>query len=315
MIYTITLNPAIDRLMRITGRLTKKKTNRVTESEFDLGGKGLHVSHALTKFGVENLALGFIGSENRKLMEAILAEKKVRHHLFVEERASTRECMIFIDEADEGSLMITGCGFRVSEGNHQRLIRFLDRHVTSRDYAVIAGSMPPGYTCAKLEEILSILKKKSCFIACDLSGSALAAAVEMKVDFIKPNQHEAGELFYGKEMPLLEMLSRLGEKIGYVVISLGKDGCYATRGGRMYHVSVPAVREQNDTGAGDVFVGAFISQLAKKADFHDSLRYAAACSASKVTKHNCTDFDIQEAESFFSQITITELGEAHHVIP
>ncbi|WFA05132.1 1-phosphofructokinase family hexose kinase [Bacillus sp. HSf4] len=314
MIYTITLNPAIDRLIKTTGRLTRKKTNRVAETEYDLGGKGLHVSHALSKFGVANQALGFIGSENRTLMEAILTDKKVSHHLFVEEGASTRECIVLLDETDEGSLMITGDGFPVSEENHQRLIRFIDRHVTPNDSVVMAGSLPPGYTNAKLKEILAALKRKGCFIACDLSGEALCLAVELGVDFIKPNQHEAEELFSGQRLSLLEKLRLLADKIDYVVISLGRDGCYASRNGRIYRVTSAAVHERNDTGAGDVFVGAFMAQLVQKADFQTMLRYAVACAASKAAKQNCTDFDMSEAESLFSQIIITELGDDHRVI-
>ena len=52
MIYTITLNPAIDRLIKVKGTLTKKRTNRAHQVEYDLGGKGLHVSNVLTKFKI-----------------------------------------------------------------------------------------------------------------------------------------------------------------------------------------------------------------------------------------------------------------------
>ncbi len=40
MIYTITLNPAIDRLLFIQGELEKRKTNRVKKTEFDCGERG-----------------------------------------------------------------------------------------------------------------------------------------------------------------------------------------------------------------------------------------------------------------------------------
>ncbi|ALC83006.1 MULTISPECIES: 1-phosphofructokinase family hexose kinase [Bacillus] len=314
MIYTITLNPAIDRLIKVRGSLTKKKTNRVNNTEFDLGGKGLHVSHVLTKFRIENQALGFIGENNLEQMKKILEIKEINHQLFVEKGASTRECIVIVDDSHNGSMMVTEDGFHVSDENHQLLIDFIQQQVTSKDMAIIAGSLPPDYTLQKLKEIMRMLKKKGCFIGCDLSGEALTAAVEMEVDFIKPNQFEAEELFANQESHFVDNIRKLAKKIAYVVVSLGKDGSYVVHGEEMYRVLPPQIKERNDTGAGDVFVGAFLAQLAKGADLQTVIRYATGCSASKVTKSDCTSFDIHEAEGFFNEITIFQMGENQHVI-
>lgn len=309
MIYTITLNTAIDRLITVQGALTRKRSNRVKDIELDLGGKGLHVSHALTKFGVENLALGYIGSENKKLMEEILRSKNINHHLLVEEGVSTREAIVILDETDQGSMMITENGFPVSEENHQKLLQFIHQNVTPQDIVIVAGSLPPNYTIKRFMEIIDACKESGCFLACDVSGKALSAVVKTGVHFIKPNQHEV-EVLLKSDEDLLSKIHELARNIEYMVVSLGKDGSYVAHDGRIYHVTPPAVIENNDTGAGDVFVGAFIAQLAKGADLETVVKYATGCSASKVTKQNSSDFDIGEAEEYFSEIQIIEVGEA-----
>jgi 1-phosphofructokinase len=314
LIYTITLNPAIDRLIKVSGSLTKKKTNRVRETEVELGGKGLHVSHVLNKFRIENQALGFMGENNIEPMKEILERKEINHQLFVEMGASTRECLVIVDDTYDGSIMVTEKGFHVSEKNHQLLIDFIQEQIYSKDMAIIAGSLPPNYTISKLKELIKVLKDKGCFIGCDLSGKALAAAVEMEVDFIKPNQFEAEELFANRDAPFIDNIRELAKKIEYVVVSLGKDGSYVGHGEEVYRVQPPFVKEKNDTGAGDVFVGAFFAQLAKGADLNTMMKYGTGCSASKVTKADCTSFDIKEAEGFFNEITITKMGENQHVI-
>ncbi|MCB5237407.1 1-phosphofructokinase family hexose kinase [Niallia circulans] len=314
MIYTITLNPAIDRLIKIKGTLTKKRTNRAHQVEYDLGGKGLHVSNVLTKFNMENKALGYIGETNRPLMENILAKKNICHHLLVEDGASTRECIVVMDDTNAGSLMITENGFHVSKENHSKLIDFLHQFLTEKDIVVIAGSMPPNYTIAQLLEIINTIKNKKCFIACDLSGEALAAVVDMGINFIKPNQYEVEVLFQNNQTTLIQKIKELAIKIDYVVVSLGKDGSYVAHKDNLYQVTSPTVEERNDTGAGDVFVGSFIAQFVQGKDLKTIMKYATGCSASKVTKHNSTDFDIKEAESYFNRISIKKLGSDEDVV-
>ncbi|PAD39702.1 1-phosphofructokinase family hexose kinase [Terribacillus sp. 7520-G] len=307
MIYTVTLNPAIDRLIQTSGMLTKKKTNRVKTAEYDLGGKGFHVSHVLSKFGIENIALGFIGSENQLQMEKILRAKQVTHQLIVEKNASTRECIVLIDEESQGSTMVTGSGFRISRTNHEKLIFQLQKLLKKDDMLVLAGSLPPDYTLKQLKEIIDVGKRAGSFIACDLSGDALKLAVKMEVDFIKPNQFELEELLTPAMESMKDRLLVLNESVPYIAASFGEEGSYVVHAGEIYRVFPPKVKEVNDTGAGDVFVGSFLAQLALRANLETAIAYATACSASKVTKRNCTDFDLIQAGQMLPMIKIKKL--------
>jgi Fructose-1-phosphate kinase and related fructose-6-phosphate kinase (PfkB) len=60
MIYTITLNPALDRTIWLD-ELKQDDTNRILKEEKYAGGKGIDVSRVLLNFGVPNVALGFVG--------------------------------------------------------------------------------------------------------------------------------------------------------------------------------------------------------------------------------------------------------------
>ncbi|MBD1382803.1 1-phosphofructokinase family hexose kinase [Metabacillus arenae] len=307
MIYTITLNPAIDKIIEVDGHLTKKKTNRVRKHEYDLGGKGLHVSNVMNQFGVENTALGFIGERNERLMLKILDEKGIHHQLIREPDKETRECIVILDDSKDGSTMITGAGFEISYERFGKLLSFIQKKVQEEDVVVVAGSLPPDMCMTQFEQLLMQIKQTSCFLACDLSGDALKKAVEVGVDFIKPNQHEIQDLELPKDVPLIGQLEQLARNIQYVVVSLGEKGCYMAHKDSIYKIMAPAVEEVNDTGAGDVFVGAFIAQLAKRAPLETMIRYAVGCSASKVTHRNCTDFDIEHAKSLFQQIKIKQV--------
>ena len=59
MIYTVTLNPSIDYIVRMKN-FTKGITNRTRSEEFYVGGKGINVSFVLSELGVESTAFGFV---------------------------------------------------------------------------------------------------------------------------------------------------------------------------------------------------------------------------------------------------------------
>lgn len=63
MIYTVTLNPAIDLVVRLDGPLQAGTVNRAAGEEYVLGGKGVNVSGVLAELGCPSVALGFVAGE------------------------------------------------------------------------------------------------------------------------------------------------------------------------------------------------------------------------------------------------------------
>ena len=60
MIYTVTLNPAIDYIVRLD-HVETGAVNRMTSEDKFAGGKGINVSRVLKRLDIENTATGFIG--------------------------------------------------------------------------------------------------------------------------------------------------------------------------------------------------------------------------------------------------------------
>ena len=59
MIFTVTLNPSIDYVVRLD-KLTNGITNRTTSEEYYFGGKGINVSCVLAELGLDSTAYGFV---------------------------------------------------------------------------------------------------------------------------------------------------------------------------------------------------------------------------------------------------------------
>lgn len=307
MIYTITLNPAIDRLLFLEETLIKEKNNRLRKISYDLGGKGHHGSYTMSQLNVKNQALGFCGTTNKSKLEKILIQKGIDHDLIDVYGKPTRESYVILEAEVSGSILITEKGFHITSYDIELLNEQIRKKVNATDMVLIAGSLPPGYKLADLEELIKMLKKIGCFIACDLSGDALKKAVEMEVNFIKPNRFEIQELI-ALDNTTVENLKELSKKVEYVIVSKGSEGSLCSYARNIYQVSTPKVVAVNDTGAGDCFVGSFLSSLSLNKPLKNCLSFASACAASKVQHHDSTTFSVKEARILQKEVTVKKIN-------
>ena len=81
MIITITLNPALDRTLRIEHPLEVGKLNRSSSSHLEPGGKGINVSRAVKALGGNSIALGFTAGTNGRVMKDMLTAADIHYDL------------------------------------------------------------------------------------------------------------------------------------------------------------------------------------------------------------------------------------------
>ena len=74
MIYTVTLNPALDRTLTVPS-LRLGEVNRARAVRLDLSGKGINVSRALRLLGVPSRTIAFLGGgTGRAIRDGLAAE-------------------------------------------------------------------------------------------------------------------------------------------------------------------------------------------------------------------------------------------------
>ncbi|HDH52909.1 MAG TPA: 1-phosphofructokinase, partial [Nitrospirae bacterium] len=141
MIYTITLNPAMDRTIRVE-KIRTDDSNRIAEEQRYAGGKGIDVSRVLTTLGPVNKALGFVGGfageelEGRLLNEGIACD-------FVRISGETRTNII-VNEASTGNQTVFNArGPEIRPYELMQMIHKVEK-VEGPEIVVISGSLPPG---------------------------------------------------------------------------------------------------------------------------------------------------------------------------
>jgi 1-phosphofructokinase len=76
MIYTLTLNPSVDYIVKLESFQLGELNRTVNEAKFP-GGKGINVSTVLKQFGSKSKALGFIGGFTGAYIEQYLQNEEI----------------------------------------------------------------------------------------------------------------------------------------------------------------------------------------------------------------------------------------------
>ena len=72
LIYTLTLNPAMDKTVVIEN-LTTGSVNRIQSLRVDVGGKGINVSKCLKTLGTESVAAVILAGESGQYFQVLHA--------------------------------------------------------------------------------------------------------------------------------------------------------------------------------------------------------------------------------------------------
>lgn len=310
MIITVTLNSALDKIIFID-KLLKNTNNRSKKIRYDIGGKATHVSIVLSSMGIENLSTGFTAGENGKRVVKLLKDKNVKCDYVWQEGSETRVSTIIVPRYEEGSYMITESGFGIEKDSFKEFKQKLNDIVKEDDTVVFAGGPPPQISLKMYRELLQIVKYKKAKLVVDTNREWLSEAIKVKPYLIKPNEREFREIIGYNATTEDEFVQEIKRLVDYgievVALSLGKQGSIIGTKEKVIRVYPPKIKEVNDTGCGDVFLGGVVSMIAQGKDIGDVFRFATAISASKATKEGSSEFDIDQANEFLERVIIKEL--------
>lgn len=275
MIYTLTLNPAIDYVMQIK-TLNRGATNRSEAEEIQFGGKGVNVSVVAANLGLETTALGFIAGFTGEALDAAIAERGVKTDFIRLCRGNTR---INVKLKGEAETEINAQGPIITEKDIQKLYEKLER-IQSGDTLVLAGSVPASLSGNIYEDILARLGGRGIRFAVDTTGKRLTDTLKYHPFLIKPNRAELEEIC---ERPLdtderltKAALSLRRQGAVNVLVSLGGDGALlADEFGDIHRCQAIAGRAVNTVGAGDSMVAGFLAGAPRGYEYAFKLANAA----------------------------------------
>lgn len=275
MIYTVTLNPSIDFIVRLD-HLELGSVNRMTSDDKFAGGKGINVSRILQRLDVDNTATGFIGGFTGRFVEDGLTAEGIKTN-FVQVSEDTR-INVKIKAGEETE--INGAGPKISDEKFEELKAIL-AGLSSEDTVVFAGSAPSSLGNQVYNTLIPIAKKAGAEVVCDFEGQTLLDSLNYQPLLVKPNNHELADIF-GVELNGLEDIEKYAREIlakgaKNVIISMAGDGALLVTPEAAYFAKPIKGTVKNSVGAGDSMVAGFTGEYVKSGDPIEALKWGVAC--------------------------------------
>lgn len=303
MIYTVTLNPSIDYIVRVEG-LRLGSLNRMDSNLKLPGGKGVNVSRILNQLRIDNCALGFLGGFTGDFIQKWLEAEGSKSN-FTNIADDTR-INIKLKHGEETE--INGIGPII---NMAEIASFFEKFDVMKqgDIVVLSGSIPPSIGSDFYDQIIAKCEAMDVAFAIDTTGDSLLNTLRRGPFLIKPNHHELAELF-GVTFSGIEDIIFYGKKcleLGakHVIVSMAGDGALLFVEDKVYRSNTPIGAVNNSVGAGDSMIGGFIGTYTKNQDVLEAFKVAVATGSATAFS---TDLATCEAiQKLIPEVEITEI--------
>lgn len=284
MIYTVTLNPAIDKTATIPS-FSAGTVNRVDSLREDAGGKGINVSKCLKALGTQSVAAMILAGEAGTHLAQLVRDEGLTV-LSVTAKGQTRTNLKIIASQLGQNTDINEPGPQVCPEVLQNLMDTLSDKILPGDIVILSGSLPKGApqdTYRRWSEYFSALGAR---VFLDADGTCMAVGIGGKPYLIKPNETELSRVLQ-RPIDTIDALLAGGKEllaagITNVVISLGGDGALFLWEDCIYRAKSLSVPVLSTVGAGDSVVAAMAYGLENNLSKEDQIRLAMAMGAASV---------------------------------
>lgn len=302
MLYTLTMNPAID--MNISSRgLAPRKVNRTFDALYTPNGKGLNVSFVLGHYGVTSGIMGFFGDfSGRYIVDETRKMGYKVAPVWIDE--PTRINVFLYDGSTEYKLV--NAGPFVPKEKQQSLLKLIE-DTPDMTCLSISGSLPGGIDDTYYDSILSICERRKVDVILDISSKRLSRLLKFRPLLIKPNDEEVGDIF-GLELKTEEdMIGALrllhDEGARNILLTLGENGSYFYDGAHIYYANARPVKLLSSVCAGDSALAAFLSVWMKRPDQVTEALTLSAATGANVAESSAIG-DLKRVEEYKKDIKV-----------
>ena len=304
MIYTVTLNPSIDRVVDIE-ELVYDDVNQIVMQKGRAGGKGIDVSRGIKDLGGQSVALGFAGGYNGLELEGELINEGVVCD-FTPIGDSTRMNLVIHQKKKRLQTLLSTASPEVRALEIVSLFKKM-KEIPGGSFLVMSGSAPAGVNENFHAQVVTTLKEKGVKVAIDADGEVLKMGVEAGPFLIKPNIHEFGRLVEKNMSEVEEVIEYAGpfqEKVEYIVVSMGPKGAVGISREGTFHVVPPKVKVRSALGAGDALLAGVIFTLSSGGGFEDALRLGVACGSASTLNPGTSLCTAEDVESIKKDVIV-----------
>jgi 1-phosphofructokinase family hexose kinase len=303
-VATLTLNPAIDRLLEVE-RLSEGDANRVVHEKHYAAGKGIDGARVIHTLGGTPLSVALQGGVTGRELKLRLRREGVRS-LFIAIPGETRTNIVLYDRATSRQYVLNAAGPNAAPGAFENAILALRKEQPGA--VIAAGSLPVHLPLDAYLTLIGQLHPLPVFL--DTDGEPLALALAGKPAGIKPNRREAERLLGNTittDADALAAAAALAAKgICHVILSLGKAGAVLAHEGKLWRGHSPKVNALSSVGAGDALLAAYVYKLQCGLPPPEALRWGLAAGAASALRPGTELCRLEDVERLLPEARVEQ---------
>lgn len=257
------------------------------------GGKGANQARAISRLGARVRLVGKIGKDNfgKTLIESLNKDGVSTKEIKISQNNHSGTSIIGVDKTGENRIIfVPGSNFDLTPKDLSH-IKFQQGEFAISNFEIHKNTVTDFFTKAKKAGCITILNPSPIY--------KMPSDFLKLVDYLIINEHEFKFLSQSNDSQiestlLLKTAKELFGKNQTLIVTFGSKGSAAIQGNNVTKKEAFKVNAVDTTGAGDSFLGAFSVALSEEKNINESLTFANAAAALKVTKLGASSMPFRE---------------------
>ncbi len=191
MIYTITLNPSLDKTAQLD-ELLLEVDNDLKAVQYDIGGKGINVSKTIASLGGKTSCITILAGKIGMLIKSYFNDD---FPVDIIECNGNNRVNFKIVHPKGGLTTFNGQGFDWDDSLKEQLCDRISDKCTIKDTLVCTGGLPPQCPEDIYYHLMIEAKKKGSLTILDAKGKALKYGLQANPDICKASQKTLASYF------------------------------------------------------------------------------------------------------------------------
>jgi 1-phosphofructokinase family hexose kinase len=313
MILCVTLNPCLDKTLKVAGWKPGDLVRGIGVREV-VGGKGNNVARALKRLGKTARPVTFLGGAVGRHCEELLRREDGLDPLVVTTEAPTRVILTVLTEGttDQTAFFDPDPVILGSEAES-----FLDRVEVALGQPgisalTLSGSSPSAATHGVYSELISLARARRIPVFLDTYGPALESIWGFWPTVIQVNRKEAGGRLRKPAPSDQDVLGLLADWHGHgVTLGIVTDGpapALIQAREKWFRAIPPAIKAVNPIGSGDALLAGLVDAWLGGLDTEPMIRHALGCGAANAAVWDAGAVDPEAARRFAEEVILEPIG-------
>ncbi len=308
MIITLTVNPAIDRILTVD-RLVFEDRAYIRSSSESAGGRGINAAAVIHSFGGSALAVLPSGGASGKRLESYLQcagysvlivpiGNEIRTNLTITDKYG-----LTVNLNEAGPVIQASELERLEAAVHDQI-----RNGSAARWLMLCGSTPPGVPSDFYARLIALAHRYEVKTLLDADGDPLREGIEARPTVVSPNQQESERLLNRALLTrthYLDAAQRIREMgVESVVLSLGSRGAVGAFPSGLVEALPPRIDAVSPIGAGDALAAAFTWAMEHNSDYLDALRWGVATGTASARLPGLQLASLEQAKEIYPQVEL-----------